>query len=285
MQFKNFHEAHGDAEFSVSAQEESIKGWCYNWIIANHFSLSKYMQENNITYQDALNKLVICDVTVLADPDKSHRQKMLQQARRPSLMVQQEFIVGDRVIPLKFVHGGRISVPLLFLLCSAFSLQKTRIFDNRMRETSEEGKSSNSAKMVRRGESPLALDMISNIMAEFKCSSLCFLEPVAYKNGESVDWYIEYGDIAQNRKNALRLYKESIGTYKNCQTSVFYESAEDKMPAEELKQRLKEMHKPVEEPVKEETPNEEFPKELLAQALRGEIKMSEEEINKFLNKK
>ena len=211
MKFKTAREAYKDARLASSQEEEF--GCDYNYIVANHFSLNKYLIENNITFKDAFDINIFCRVTIFADPIKSHLRKEIKDkgSIQKSQIFEDKLYMGGRVKDLIFKNGDRRMVPLLYLITDGFSLNKELVYQTRIYEEDDKGTSSGSIHRVRQSKSLLSDSLYDIIEASMFCKSNVFFTPISTSKGDAVEWYVPNEDEDENRRNALRLYEESGG--------------------------------------------------------------------------
>lgn len=266
MKFKTAREAYKDAKL-ISGQDEEEFGCDYNYIVANHFSLNKYLTQNNISFKDAFDMNVLCRVTIFPDPITKHLRKEIKEksSLQKAQIFEDKLYMGGRVKDLIFKNGDRRMVPLLYLITDGFSISKELIYQTRMYEEDDQKTSSGSIQRVRQSKSLLADSLYDVIEASMFCKANVFFTPIAMSNGDPVEWYIPNSDEDENRNNALRLYEESGG----CHFEEEYVDSEsdqiisdDKMSDSEIIKALKEGKFDDQQSIESEISDEEMIKAL-----------------------
>lgn len=212
MKFKNAREVRKDSTLLPNNNEEEF-GCDYNHIVANHYSLKKYIKENKISLMDALNINVICKIVMYQDSTNKHLKSEVMSRNRmqKSQVFETSIHIGNLVKPLYFKEGTRMSVPLLYLITDGFSLNKELIFQTRVYEDNDNNQSSSgSMKKIRKNQSLLEDSTLDIIESSMVCKAHVFFIPLIMANGDPVDWFIPNGDIDHNRETAKRLYEESV---------------------------------------------------------------------------
>ncbi len=206
MKFKTAKEAYRDTELCHRIkEEEQDSGVDYNWIVANHFSLTEYLVNNNISLEEAFKRNVICRVTVFADKQKQHLLKSCKEGMLKRMVFTDTLYYGRHSKQLIFRDNDRRSVPLLYLILAAFSLNKQLIYQTRLYDELNQGESSHSIKRIKKNR-PLIEDNLRDIIdASFYCKGNCFLQPIINDDGTPVTWFIPMGTLEENRDNAIRM--------------------------------------------------------------------------------
>lgn len=249
MKYKTAREVYRDAELKnkVINEEEEV-GCEYNYIIANHYSLENYLEENNISYDDALNINVACRVNIFKDPVKAHLQDKvkIKGSMVTSQVCKDKLYYKDTEHELIFRHGERRSVPLLYLIVKTFSLYQEIIFQTRMYEDQSDKRSSHSLK-ARPNETLLNDHIEKFINASLFCKSNVFLQPIINMDGTEVSWYIPIEDTEQNKRNAQKMYSNQLKISDESKQGNKYDIVfdDDNMSDEEIKSMILGKEKPA----------------------------------------
>ena len=240
MRLKNFREAYQDGAKHKTKKEE-VKGKDFNWIVANHLSLKKWLKNNNISDEMASKMNVICDTYITANEDKEHLRKTVKQNLREADVIEDNFYYKGVHKRISIVDGDRPTLPLLYIYHTAFSLNHELIFETRLAEVKNEGTSDQSVKNVLNKRSVIDLDLKDKIEASLFAKSNFFVEPLLNIDGSNVEWYIPYStEESINRANALRLYNQFHGfgnTPKDIPQEI-YQVAGNKSSKEALRKEL-----------------------------------------------
>lgn len=192
-----------DSSVADKIELEERQGLPYNWILANYYSLSRFLKEHNLSDKDCLIKNVICEAVILDDKAQEIKQDRLRNSKIATI----DAYFCNTSYSFDFVDRELTSVPLLFLKSFAFSQFKEKILTTRMYDSQKENRSSDSAiKLYRKNvhNSFLNSEVTEIINNMFACKSRVFLIPISMEDGSDVDWYVPLDNCDNvNRDNAL----------------------------------------------------------------------------------
>ncbi len=245
MKLKTAREALKDHKLLNNVDEEADMGCDYNYIVANHFSLQKYIKKHNITFDRAFNIGVMCKVTILNDKLRTHVQKKVREARNihSSQLFQDELFYKNSKKSLIFKDGTKVTVPLLYLITNAFSLDKELIFETRVCDDRKEHETS---PVLKKEKGSLFDDSLLDLInSSVYCKANVFLRPIMNSNATEVEWYIPTGTLEENQRNAKALYLSEMDHPTEDESEDSFEEifGEEGLSDEEIKKAIRKLVK------------------------------------------